>query len=227
MTKVLSTMMLLLLCAFTYAQQLNQVTFSYDGNLSYFTIKTEQGVLIRISPDGQLLEYGTEEASLRNNNYYNPNLQPYLGRVENYGNEADSELRGKVKYIGATSINWYAQYEIKIKVGRLKSIGRLMIDYYDNIADKNLQGKIKSLGNLTFDYYYSMADNEAFRGRIKSISNTAITYYSSYDDRQVRGKIKSIGPLSYSWYTSFDLNRSGLKTGSYRSIISGVTYILQ
>lgn len=225
--KTIFTTAILLLSGSVYSQQLSQVTFSYDGRLSYFTIVTDQKVLIRISEDGQLLEYGNEEASLRNGNYYNPNLQPYMGRVENYGNETDSALRGKVKYIGTAAISWYAQYEMKIKVGKLKSLGRLMIDYYDNMADKNLQGKIKSLGNITFDYYYSTADNEAYRGKLKSISNTAITYYTSFDDRQVKGKIKSIGPVSYTWYTSFDLNRSGLKTGNYRSLINGVTYIIR
>ena len=225
--KTLLTIAILLFSASAYSQQLSQVTFSYNGDLLYFTFINEQGVLIRISPDGQLMEYGSEETSLRNNNYYNPNLQPYMGRVDIYNHEPDSAINGKVKSIGTTSLRWYAGFDMKLKAGKLQSVGRTRIDYYDNFADKSMQGKIKSIDNQVIDYYSSMADNDAFRGKLKSVGNTAITYYSSFDDRQIKGKIKSIGPLSYTWYTSFDLNRSGLKTGNYRNLINGVTYIMR
>jgi hypothetical protein len=225
--KSLLTIALLFFASASYSQQLKQVTFAYDGNLAYFTLATDQNILIRISQDGQLLEFGSEEMSLRNANYYNPKLQPYMGRVEMYGDGSDPALQGKVRYIGATPVNWYAQYEVAEKVGRLKMIGRMAIDYYDHFADKNLQGKMKSIGNLELTYYASIADNEAFKGKLKSIGNNYITYYSSFDDRQVSGKLKSIGSLNYSWYTSFDLNRGGLKTGAYRSVLNGVMYIIQ
>lgn len=225
--KTILTIAVLLCGTSVYSQQLSQVTFSYNGDLLYFTLTNEQGVLIRISPEGQLLEYGSEEASLRNSNYYNPNLLPYPGRVEIYSNQPDSTINDKVKSIGTSSIRWYAQYETKFKVGKLQAVGRTRIDYYDNFADKSLQGKIKSFDNQTVDYYASLADNDAYRGKLKSVGNTAITYYSSFEDRAIRGKLKSIGPVAYTWYTSFDINRSGLKSGLYRNVINGITYIMR
>ncbi|CAN5745640.1 hypothetical protein BH10BAC3_BH10BAC3_09160 [soil metagenome] len=227
MMKSFLVIAVLLFGAGVHAQQLSQVTFSYYGDLLYFTFMNEQGVLIRVSPDGQLLEYGSEEASLRNSNYYNPKLMPYPGRVEMYNNPGDSASYGKVKNIGFTSLRWYAQFETKFKAGKLQAVGRTRIDYYDNFADKSLQGKIKNIDNQTVDYYASLSDNDAYRGKLKAVGTTAITYYSSFDDRAIRGKLKSIGPTNFSWYTSFDINRSGLKSGLYRTLINGVTYVMR
>lgn len=225
--KTFFTIVILLFAITTFSQQLSQVSFSIDGRLLYFTISTDDGVLLRVSPEGQLKEWGTEEASLYNNNYYAPNLRPYLGRIEYFGDEADSALRGKVKYIGSTAISWYAQYEVAIKVGRLKLVNNILTDYYDNFSVPGLQGKLKSIGDQAFDYYSLPSDDEAFRGKLKSINNLPVTYFSSFDDRQLRGKIKSIGSVAYDWYTSYDLNRSGLKTGLYRNQINGITFIIR
>jgi hypothetical protein len=225
--KIFSIIIVLSLTACTYGQKLNQVSFSYDGNLAYFTFITDQGVLLRISKDGELKEWGTEQASMRINNYYATQLQPYPGRVEYYGPETDSAYRGKVKSIGTCAITYYAHYELKIRVGKLRSLGRMMVDYYDNFAQASLQGNVKSFGDLAVDYYSSPTDNEAFRGKLKLIGSTRINYHSSFDDRDIRGKIKSIGPVNYSWYTSLDINRSGLKNDMYRTNINGVMYILR
>lgn len=227
MTKTILTIVVLFLGATSYSQQLSQVTFSYDGQLMYFTLKNDQGVLMRISPEGGLLEFGSEEVSLRNSNYYNPKLLPYPGRVEIYSHQPDSTINGKIKSIGMSSLRWYAQYEPTMKAGKLQAVGRVSIDYYDNFADKSLQGKIKNINNQPVEYYPFLGTDDAYKGKLKTVANTAITYYSSFDDRQLRGKLKSIGPVNFQWYTSFDLNRSGLKSGNYRNTVNGVTYVMQ
>jgi hypothetical protein len=217
----------LLMFAVARSQELNQVSFSGGAVFSYFSLLTDGNLLIRISDDGKILEWGTEEQSLRNSNYYAPKLQPYPGRVEYYGPEADSVFRGKVRSIGSASITYYGVYENQYKVGKIRSIGRQLFDYYTNFNNKALNGKIEFIGSFRLDYYSSY-ENEAFAGKLKALGSTYISYYSSFDDKLIRGKIKSIGPLSYSWYTSIDRPGygGGLKTGAYRQNIGSVTYIV-
>ena len=45
------------LCVVVSAQQLRQITFSGASTLSYFSFITDQGVLIRVSEDGHLMEW--------------------------------------------------------------------------------------------------------------------------------------------------------------------------
>src|SRR5688572_18225231 len=108
MRKLVFTLSFLLFCLFTWSQRLSQISFSGASTLSYFTFVTDQNVLVRVSDDGQLMEWGSEVQSQRSNNYYAPELQPFLGRVDYYGPETvDSTLRGKVKSIGTCSITYY------------------------------------------------------------------------------------------------------------------------
>jgi hypothetical protein len=218
----------LFLAAGTYSQELNQVTFSGGTKLSYLSLLTDRIVLIRISEDGKILEWGLEEQSFRNNNYYAPKLQPYLGRVEYYGPEADSVSRGKVKSVGSAYITYYGNYETESKIGKIKTIGVLIFDYYSQYDSKDFRGKIRYIGNLELSYYSSF-DIGSYTGNLKSIGSTAITYYSSFDDKMIRGKLKSIGPFNYSWYTSLDMPGygGGLKSGALRQNIGSITYILQ
>lgn len=215
------------ICLQLHSQELAQVSFANASNLSYFSFLTNVDVLIRVSVDGNILEWGTEVQSLRSDQYYAPKLQPYMGRVEYYGAEADSIFRGKVKSIGTASITYYGSYETSDKAGRIRTIGVLIFDYFDQYADKAFKGKMKFAGRLPLEYYGSF-EEESKKGKLKSVSNTSITYYSSFDDKLIRGKIKSIGPVNYTWYTSLDIGRGGgLKTGSFRQNIGGITYILQ
>jgi hypothetical protein len=82
----------------SYSQELTGVTFSRGETLSYFSFKTDQDIVIRISDDGKINEWGTDPGPGRY--YYDPKkLQPYLGRVEYFGQEYDSVFRGKIKSI--------------------------------------------------------------------------------------------------------------------------------
>lgn len=207
-----------------FSQQLSQVTFSGGSTLQNIAFLTDQGVLIRISPDGKVLEWGMEIMSNRYN-YYDPKLQPFMGRIDYYEDDADSAFKGKVRSIGTCTITYYGSYETDGKPGKIKTIGTAIFDYYSHFDDKNLQGKIKYAGNDELAYYSSFED-EAYRYKLKSIGSTQIVYYSSFDDKSFKGKIKSIGSVPYEWYSSFDL-RSGLKSGLYRQAIGAITYILR
>ena len=71
------------------SQELAQVSFSNGTSFNYFSLLTDREVLIRISPEGKILEWGIEVQSMYSGNYYARNLQPYMGRIEYYGSEAD------------------------------------------------------------------------------------------------------------------------------------------
>jgi hypothetical protein len=208
------------------AQQLNQVTFAGGSSLSYFSFITEQDILIRVSLDGQILEYGMEARALRGD-YYAPRLQPFAGRIDYYGAEADSVSKGKVKMIGTCAITYYGPFEDSTHLGKVRSIGTLFLDYYNKYENKALRGKLKYAGSQLLEYY-SPFENEAYRGKLKAIGNTQITYYSPFDDRNNSGKIKSIGQVKYAWFSAYDRRDmgGGLKNGLYRQRINGVTYIL-
>ncbi|MGZ5218842.1 MAG: hypothetical protein ACXWV6_08410 [Chitinophagaceae bacterium] len=227
MRKLLSALAFLLIGVCAWSQQLSQVTFSGASSLSYFTFITDQDILIRVSEDGKLMEWGTELRSERSSNYYAPKLQPFMGRVDYYSQEADTILRGKVKSIGTCMLTYYGSYEKDSKPGKLKSIGSAGLDYYTQFENAAFKGKLRFAGPLVLEYYPSL-ENEAFRGKLKSVGNTKIIYHSTFDDKLVRGKIKSIGSVAYNWGTSLDPRFKGsLKSGSYRQNINGVTYILR
>jgi hypothetical protein len=225
MRKLFTIISILFLGTAVYSQKLSQVSFPNGAQLSFFSILTDQGVQIRISEDGKILEWGMEVMSERYN-YYAPRLQPFMARTEYYPPDSDSAFKGKVKSIGTCFITYYGAHEEANKKGKLKSLGILQFDYYSNYDDKSMQGKLKFLGNLYLEYYRPY-DNEAFRGKLKSIGSVPIIYYSAFDDKYNIGKIKSIGSVPYSWYSPYDLNRSGLKSNNYRNNISGITFILQ
>lgn len=227
MKKLLSIVPLLLLAFGIHAQNLSQVTFSQAGTLAYFTFLSDRDIQIRISAEGQLLEFGTERLTGNNNNYYAPPLQAYAGRVEYYGSEADSAFRGKIRVIGSAAITYYGGYEVAYKKGKIKTIGSQLLDYYPNTDNAALQGKLRTIGAAPVEFYASY-DDEALRGKLKAANNTPVTYYTSFDDKLIRGKIKSIGSASYTWYSSYDQQglRGSLKSGAPRQVVGGVMWNL-
>jgi len=228
MNKLLFVVLLFLLCYCASAQQLSQITFSNASTLSWFTVTTDQSILIRLSDEGNILEYGTELMSERSTNYYAPKLQPYMGRVDKFGNEADTAFRGKIKNIGNCYLTYYGAYEVEEKRGKLKSIGRINLDYFTKFESPTLKGKLKTAGSYNLDYY-AMTESEGVRGKLKTVGVTRIVYNSIFDDKMVQGKVKSIGSISYNWGTSLDPKGYGgvLKSGNYRQNIDGITYILR
>jgi len=211
-----------------YSQKLSQVTFSSSGGFSWFSILTNQNILIRISDDGKILEFGTEEQSLHNRNYYDQKLRPYVGTVNYYGKESDSASMGKIKNIGSCFFTYYPAKDYAEKAGKIKSAGSLLFDYNMNSGDALTTGKIKTMGSNAITYFTSF-DNEALKGKLRSIGPTQITYYTSFDDTMIKGKLKSIGSFQYIWYTSYDRKEysGSLKSGSRRQLVNGVTYIMQ
>jgi len=206
-----------------YSQTLKFVNFSDGAEFSSLSFITNQKIIIKISQDGKVLEWGNEMEPGR---YYTEpgKLQPYMGRVEYYEKQFDSIFNGKVKNIGITSITYYGSLENAALVGKVRSIGNVFFNYYLDQENELVRGKLKTAGQQDFTYYYSY-ENDAYKGKMKSIGRNQITYYSTFDDKSIRGKLKSIGSATFSWYTSFD-RYSGLKSGRQFQMIEGVTYII-
>lgn len=217
-----------LLFSFTgFSQSLYQVIFNNGESLKSFSFLTDQSIVIRVTEDGNLLEWGVEP-QLRGIYYTPGKLDPFMGRVDYYGAEGDSVSKGKVKSIGTCMISYYGAFEQADKIGKIRSLGAVQLDYYNNYDNAAFKGKLRSANNQVFTYY-SNFENEMVRGKIKSINNTPIIYYSSFDDKLVRGKVKSIGSFNYTWYSSFDRReyQGNLKSGSFSQYINGVTYLLR
>lgn len=227
MKRFCTTITSLMLTTCIFSQKLSQVSLAGRSGVGYFSILTDQGVLIRITADGTIIDWGTEQLSY-NGNYYAPKLQPFMGRVDYYGKEADSAFRGKVKSIGTCSITYYSHYEKDLQAGKLKTVGSLIMDYYDNFENVAYRGKLRFLGTLMLQYYPSLED-ELVRGRLKSVGDVPVKYYSSVEDMYLKGKIKSIGTTVLEYYSSLDRveYRGMLKSPYSRPNIGGVTYILQ
>ena len=226
MKRLLLPVSFLLITIFTYSQELSQVTFSGGANFSSFSFITDQQIIIKISDDGKVLEWGNQQEAGR---YYNNpgKLQAYMGRVDYYGSEGDSISKGKVKSIGTCSFTYYGASDMVEKIGKLRSIGRVTLDYYTNFENPAFNGKLKFAGNTLFSYYASY-ENEAFVGKLKTVANTSLSYYSTFDDKLIKGKIKSIGSYNYLWYSSFDSRnyQGGLKSGTLAQNVNGVIYII-
>lgn len=210
-----------------FGQVLSHVAYAGGATFSSFSFRTDQGIIIKISDEGKLIEWGTEWET-RRTDYYPGKLQPYMGRVDYYGREADSISRGKVKSIGTCFFTYYGPFETEANIGKIKFLGRTMLDYYPEYENQAFRGKLKTAGPFLISYY-SLFENEAFRGKLKSIGNTNISYFSTFDDQAIKGKVKSIGHVNYSWYTSRDRReyQGGLKGGNFIQLINDITYIVR
>lgn len=210
------------------AQQLSQVGFSQASDFSWFSLLTNQNILIRIADDGKILEYGTEESSRYNRNYFAPQLLPYSGVVNYYQHEPDSLLNGKIKNIGTCFFTYYGSKDYPEKSGKIKSAGNLLFEYYRQYEDALTAGKIKRIGTNTIAYFTSF-DDEALKGKLKTVGTTSIAYYSSFDNASLKGKLKSIGSFHFNWAITSNGREfiSYLKTGNQRELINGILYIPQ
>ena len=227
MKKIITAILFLIPAIMCQSQELGQVKFTSAGKLDYLSFVTDQGVLIRVSPEGKVLEWGMEEMSIRSNNYYAPKLQPFMGRIDYYGAESDSVINGKVKSIGTCWITYFNAFETE-NAGKIKTIGKNALDYYSRHENELLKGKLKLIGNQVIDYFPSYED-EAFRGKLKAIGSTKIIYHSSFDEKFLKGKLKSIGSHNFAYYGIHERKQlwGVMKSGSNRQLINGVTYILR
>lgn len=222
-------LLFLFACIFSvaiYAQGLSVVSMDRLGSKVLLSFRTIDNALINVSKEGQIVGYGMENIQRQNLHWmYPPQLDPYMGRVENYTDIDDASFRGKIKYIGQTMITYYASYDKEELRGKIKTIGTTDFVYYESYSDKAFAGNIQRAGNNNFTYYSSF-DNEALQGKFKTIGNTGINYYSSFDDKAIKGRIKNIGTDNFVYYTSFDRKgyQGAQKSGFQSKFINSIKF---
>ncbi|MCY7292675.1 MAG: hypothetical protein LH615_10910 [Ferruginibacter sp.] len=225
MKNILVTVILSAFINVCFAQRIGKVTINGMGATDMITIATDDNAVINISPDGNVISYGTEYFSEKIYNY--SRLEKFNGRIDLYIATDDKLFLGRLKYIGRTAVIYYASYDIEALRGKIKSVGTLLFNYYMQYDDATLKGKIKSIGSQQLAYFTSF-DNEALRGKLKTLGTTNLNYYTSFDDRAFAGKIKSIGQINFTYYPSYDKQfAGGLKTGSNIQNVAGINYFIQ
>lgn len=217
---------LFFVCGFTsVAQRIAKVNITNSGTTESFTIGLDENVIINVSPDGNLINYGVDYYSEKLPNY--SRLENYNGRIEMYTSYDDKSYQGKLKYIGRTGVTYYASYEDEFLRGKIKSIGNLIFSYTMPYEDALLKGKIKSIGANQIGFYNSF-DNEALRSKLRMVGSTSLNYYSSFEDKAYRGRIKSIGSVNFTYYASYDRQFAGtMKTGNQTQNVGGVNYLIR
>jgi hypothetical protein len=207
------------------AQRIHKIILSDKGATTTTCFLLNENVVIYLSQEGEIKEWGVDLYSDRPADYVNRKITPYGGRVEYYTEKDNEAFRGKLKYIGNVMITYYASFDEKSMVGKIKSIGTNTMSYYTAYDDPSAQGKLKSIGRMNFAYYSSF-DNDAYKGKIKNAGSVGFTYYSSTDDKAYSGKIKSMNNMPFTYYSSQD--RVGLrgvqKSGNQLQVINGITY---
>jgi hypothetical protein len=208
-----------------FAQRIAKINITNAGTTESFTIGLDENVILNVSPDGNLINYGVDYFSEKIANY--SRLENYNGRIEMFAATDDKSYQGKLKYIGRTGVTYYASYEDESLRGKIKSIGSLVFTYYQPFEDALLKGKIKSIGASQIGFYNSF-DNEALRGKLRMVGPTSLNYFSSFDDKAFRGKIKSIGATNFTYYASYDRQFAGaMKTGNQTQNVGGITFLIR
>ena len=207
------------------AQRISKISINNSGVLQTFAITSDDNAIIILTPEGDVVNYGTEYFSEKIQNY--SRIEKFNGRVELFAVTDDKAMQGKLKYLGRTSVTYYASYDVESLRGKVKTIGNLAFNYFMEYDDVTLKGKIKSIGNTQLQYFTGF-DNEALRGKLKSAGSTNLNYYPSFEDKAIKGKIKSIGQINFSYYTSFEKQFAGaMKTGNQTQNVAGINYYIQ
>lgn len=224
--KKICVALLMMITVQVSAQRISKITMSETGNIEMYAIELDENVIINISEDGSVGEYGIDIYKGRTDRMIE-RLEPYTGRVDYY-READNEAyRGKIRSIGLKQFTYYASFDEELLRGKLKSIGTMQIEYYGRFDDEKLRGKIKRFGSTEVQYYTSF--DIAFAGKIKSIGGINFVYYANTEDVDIRGKVKSIAHVQFNYYTSFERKelRGNMKRGSRLQYINNIKFFIK
>jgi hypothetical protein len=209
-----------------FAQNLAQITIDNRGKQDILTFLVDEFVVVNITKDGKIIDWGTEYTSPQTGVY--PKLEKYMGREEYYPSTDNEAYRGKVKYIGRTLFIYYTSDDNEALKGKVKMIGTNLLDYYTEYDDAAFKGYLRNAGPVSFTYYGSYND-EFYKGKIKSIGSTMVSYYGAIDDKAYRGKVKSIDRNLFTYYSSFDRREfsGSMKTGSPMISSGSIKYIIK
>ena len=226
MNKIFLTVIVTLLIIPATAQNVAQVTIDNMGQQDIITFLVDESVVINMTKDGKIIDWGTEYTSPTTGTY--PRMEKYMGREEYYPATDDEAYRGKIKYIGRTLVTYYTSADNETFKGKVKSIGPNLLDYFTQYDDAAFKGFIRTAGPVSFTYFSSYTD-EFYKGKIKSVGSTALSYYGSIDDKAYSGKVKNIDRNAFTYYSSYDRPEfnGAMKTGTPSVTSGGVKYFIK
>ena len=111
MKKLFYLIVLTLLVENGFSQKLNKVTISNNGKNVVITMLLDQNVVLNISQDGTIVDWGVDKYVDRRADYYERSLEKFEGRVENYKDNDNEAYKGKIKFIGGVQIKYFDSYE--------------------------------------------------------------------------------------------------------------------
>jgi hypothetical protein len=210
-----------------FTQRVAKITIDNSGNSDIISFLVDETVIVNMSKDGRIIDWGIENNTLRTN-IYPAMLEKYMGKEEYYPPTDNEGYRGKVKYIGRTAFTYYTSDDDKSLRGKVKTIGTNVLDYYMPYDDPAFKGYLKDAGPVSFTYYRTF-DNEAYKGKIKSVGGTTLAYYGTFEDKAYQGKIKNIDRSIFTYYSSYDRKeyRGILKTGSQIIYSGNIKYYIK
>ncbi len=213
--------------ATAFGQRLAQITIDNRGNSDIISFLADETVIVNLTKDGKIMDWGIENNTIRNNSYPG-RLDKYMGKEEYYPSTDNEAYRGKVKYIGRTLFTYYTSDDKEALKGKVKTIGTNFLDYYTAYDDDAFRDNLKNAGPFSFSYYSSF-DNESYKGKIKTVGGTTLSYYGSIDDKASRGKIKNIDRNAFTYYSSYDRKeyQGMMKTGSQILSSGGIKYFIK
>lgn len=227
MKKISLSVFVTLLFASAIGQHISKITLGETGNLTAISFDLDESVVVNLSQDGSIIDWGVDIYRGRGENWRNK-LEDYTGKVEYYKENDNEAFRGKIKFIGRTLITYYASYDDETQRGKIKSIGPINFEYYPKYENEAYKGRLKSAGSVTFSYFQAFG-NDPNSGKLKGVGSTALTYYGPFDDKSYKGKIKSIGSASYIYYSSSETKelRGRLKSGSQIQPVNGIKFFVK
>ena len=96
MKKLSFTMSFILLLTSAFAQRLTQITLTNSVSSDIISFLVDETVIVNMSKDGKIIDWGVENNNLRPNNYPGK-LDKYMGLEEYYPSTENESYRGKVK----------------------------------------------------------------------------------------------------------------------------------
>ena len=140
-----------LLATLAFAQKIAHIVLPNNSISNTITFLVDETVLVNITPDGKIIDWGIENNMWRQFNYsYPPRLEKYMGKEEYYPAIANDGSRGKVKYIGRTGFTYYSSAENERWTGKIKSIGGQSFEYYSSYDRREFSGSLKTANRTLF-----------------------------------------------------------------------------
>src|SRR4029079_6789867 len=120
MTKLYIAILLTMSFHLAFAQRLAKITIDNRGNSDIISFLVDETVIVNLSKDGKIIDWGIENNTARAN-IYPGRLDKYMGKEEYFPTTDNEAYAGKIKYIGRTAITYYTSSDGESLKGKVKT----------------------------------------------------------------------------------------------------------